>query len=99
MVDSPPGITNPSTASNSSERRTGTAVDPDVTQRCQMFAEIPLQRQHPDAHGAHCWGGRYSLGKRVSPSCMTAATISPYWLKILPWHSARPPQADGEDWS
>ena len=66
-----------------------------VAQRGQVLAGVALQRQHPDAHGAH----RCSLGKRVSPSCMTAATISPYWLKILPWVSDRPPDADGEDWS
>src|ERR1700761_2607478 len=70
-----------------------------ITQRRQMLTDITLQRQHADARTAHAPAERYSLEKRVRPSCMTAATISPYWLKILPWHSARPPVADGEDWS
>ena len=70
-----------------------------IPQCAQVFAGVALQRQNADPWAAHWPDGRCSLGKRVSPSCMTAATISPYWLKILPWHSERPPQADGEDWS
>ena len=72
---------------------------PGFTQRRQVLAGVALQRQDPDPQRAHCWVGRYPRGKRVRPSCMTAATISPDRVKILPWHSARPPQADGEDWS
>ena len=70
-----------------------------ITQRRQVLPDVALQRQYADARATHWPDGRWSLGKRVSPSCMTAATISPYWLKILPWHSERPPHADGEDWS
>src|SRR6185312_3704593 len=77
----------------------GHRLGPGFAQGGQVLAGIALQRENPDPGGAHWLGGRWLCAKRVNPSCMTAATISPDWVKILPWHSARPPWADGEDWS
>ena len=98
VVDSPPGMTSPSTASISAAAAHRHRVGPGFAQRSQVFAGIALQRQHADSRRAHCCCD-VPRWKRVNPSCMTAATISPVWVKILPWHSARPPPADGEDWS
>ena len=65
----------------------------------KVLAGVALQSKHADERRTHSGAGWYPRLKRVSPSCITAATISPLWLKILPWHSERPPPAEGEDWS
>ncbi len=49
-----------------------------VAQRRQMLADVALQRENADPRATHWPDGGWLLGKRVRPSCMTAATISPY---------------------
>ncbi len=62
VVDSPPGMTRPSTSSSCSGLRTGTAAGARGGQGAQVLGDVALQREHADERpGASAGRGRIAV--------------------------------------
>ena len=99
VVDSPPGMTSASTASSSARRRTVVASAPASRSAARCSRVSPCSARTPTRGAFTPKPAGVVAQVAGQPLLHHGGHHLAVRLKILPWVSARPPHADGDDWS